>query len=214
VSSWGAPGFALADHDWENVMRRVLISVLSMVTGGLSIATPAVAEPSGGNIMTPNGGLMIWTLVIFVILMLVLSRFAFKPITAAVAAREKALEDAIEQAKRDRAEAAEQLAEHRQLLERAHGEAQRVIADARSTGDGLRQQLLEQGRAQQQDLLERARKEIQSERDRALIELRRTTVDLAILGAGKVIEKNLDDKANRKLVDEFLAGLDSKAVTR
>jgi F-type H+-transporting ATPase subunit b len=63
-------------------------------------------------------------------------------------------------------------------------------------------------------LLERARKEIQSERDRALIELRRTTVDLAILGAGKVIEKNLDDKANRKLVDEFLAGLDSKAVTR
>jgi F-type H+-transporting ATPase subunit b len=196
-------------------MRRAALLGLSLVASVPVVATPALAQEAGGgsgNLLTPNGGLMVWTLVIFLILMAVLSKFAFKPITAAVAAREKALEDALEQAKRDRAEAAEQLAEHRQLLEKAHGEAQQVIANARSTGDGLRQQMLEQTHAQQKDLLDRARKEIQEERDRALVELRNTTVDLAILGAAKVIEKNLDDQANRKLVDDFLAGLEPSGV--
>ncbi len=197
-------------------MRRVSVWGLSAVIGGLLVATPVMAQEgsSGGNILSPNGGLMIWTLVIFLILMVVLSKYAFKPITAAVAAREKALEDALEQAKRDRAEAAAQLVEHRQLLEKAHTDAARIIAEGRSAGDGIRQQLLEQTHAQQKDLLERARREIQDERDRSLVELRAATVDLAILGAGKVIEKNLDDSTNRKLVDEFLAGLEAKPAVR
>ena len=197
-------------------MRPVTICGLSTITGQLLLASPVMAQEGapGGNILSPNGGLMIWTLVIFLVLMVVLSKYAFKPITAAVAAREKALEDALEQANRDRAEAAAQLTEHRQLLEKAHTDAARIIAEGRSAGDGIRQQLLEQTHAQQKDLLERARKEIQSERERALVELRAATVDLAILGAGKVIERNLDDSTNRKIVDEFLAGLDSNSPSR
>jgi F-type H+-transporting ATPase subunit b len=191
-------------------MRRILSIGPYVVMAVAARAAPLHAQGesgSGGNILSPNGGLMIWTLVIFVILLFVLSKYAFRPITAAVAAREKALEDALEGAKRDRAEAATHLAEQRQLLERAHADAQRLIVEARSTGDSVRQQLLAQTHAQQQDLLERARKEIDDERARAITELRREAVDLAILGAGKVIEKNLDDATNRKLVDEFLSGL-------
>ena len=199
-------------------MRRVAINGLFAITGGLLVAAPLMAQEggaaSGGNILSPNGGLVIWTLVIFLILMGVLSKFAFKPITAAVAAREKALEDALEQARRDRDEAAVQLVEHRRLLEQAHTDAQRIISEGRSAGDSIRQQLIEQTHAQQKALLERARKEIQEERVQALVELRAVTVDLAILGAGKVIEQNLDDRANRKLVDEFLAGLESNGVTQ
>jgi F-type H+-transporting ATPase subunit b len=190
-------------------MRRI-VSNGSWVLAALAVvAAPVQAqgEAGSGNILSPNGGLMVWTLVIFVILLFVLSKYAFRPITAAVAAREKALEDALEQAKRDRAEAAAHLAEQRQLLDRAHADAQRLIVEARSTGDSVRQQLLAQTHTQQQDLLERARKEIDDERARAIADLRREAVDLAILGAGKVIEKNLDDATNRKLVDEFLAGL-------
>jgi F-type H+-transporting ATPase subunit b len=197
-------------------MRRILFF------GPWVLAAPVVATPvwaqgeggGGGNILTPNGGLMIWTLVIFLVLLVVLSKYAFRPITAAVAAREKSLEDALEQAKADRAEAAAHLAEQRQLLERAHGDAQRLIAEARTTGDTVRQQLLTQTHAQQAELLERARKEIDDERMRAIADLRREAVDLAILGAGKVIEKNLDDATNRKLVDEFLAGLKPLAARR
>jgi F-type H+-transporting ATPase subunit b len=193
----------------EIYMRRILFTGSGMLAALAAVAAPVHAQGEAGsrNILSPNGGLMIWTLVIFVILLFVLSKYAFRPITAAVAAREKALEDALEQAKRDRAEAATHLAEQRQLLERAHADAQRLIVEARSTGDSVRQQLLAQTHTQQQDLLERARKEIDDERVRAIADLRREAVDLAILGAGKVIEKNLDDATNRKLVDEFLAGL-------
>jgi F-type H+-transporting ATPase subunit b len=63
-------------------------------------------------------------------------------------------------------------------------------------------------------MLERARKEIDDERRRAIADLRREAVDLAIMGAGKVIEKNLDDQTNRKLVEEFLAGLTPPAARR
>jgi F-type H+-transporting ATPase subunit b len=202
---------------WSNIRIRRALAISSGVVAALpSLASPLRAQEagSGGNILTPNGGLMVWTLFIFGILFLVLSKYAFKPITAAVAAREKALEDALVQAKQDRAEAAAHLAEQRQLLERAHGDAQRLIAEARTTGETVRQQLLTQTHAQQAELLERARKEIDDERMRAIADLRREAVDLAILGAGKVIEKNLDDATNRKLVDEFLAGLKPVAARR
>ena len=202
---------------WSNIRIRRALAISAGVVAALpSLASPLRAQEvgSGGNILTPNGGLMVWTLVIFAILFFVLSKYAFKPITAAVAAREKALEDALVQAKEDRAEAAAHLAEQRQLLERAHGDAQRLIAEARTTGDTVRQQLLAQTHAQQAELLERARKEIDDERMRAIADLRREAVDLAILGAGKVIEKNLDDATNRKLVDEFLAGLKPVAARR
>jgi F-type H+-transporting ATPase subunit b len=197
-------------------MRRVGAWVWWIGASLAVVAHPLVAQegrPGGKrNLLSPNGGLMVWTLVIFGILMYVLSKFAFGPITAAVAAREKALEDALDEAKQDRAAAATQLSEQRQLLERAHADAARVLAEARTAADAVRQHLLEQTHAQQQDLLERARKEIDDERDRAIAELRRQAVDLAILGAGKVIERNLDDATNRKLVDGYLAGLAPSAA--
>jgi F-type H+-transporting ATPase subunit b len=188
--------------------------VTALALGAGRLAAQEGASPSNTNILSPNGGLMVWTLFIFLILLAVLTRYAFRPITAAVAAREKALEDALAQAGRDREEARVQLAEQRLLLERAHGEALRLIAEARSAADNVRRQLLEQTHAQQQEMLERARKEIDDERRRAIADLRREAVDLAIMGAGKVIEKNLDDQTNRKLVEEFLAGLTPPAARR
>ena len=172
-----------------------------------ALVAQETAAPPSSNILTLNGGLMVWTLAIFGVLLYVLSRFAFKPITAAVAAREKALEAAIEQAKKDRMDAAALLAQQQQLLGQAQGDAQRLIGEARGAGDKLRHQMLEQARTQQQQMLERARQEINEERKRAISDLRREAVDLAILGAGKVIEKNLDDGTNRKLVETYLSAL-------
>ena len=133
------------------------------------------------------------------------SRYAFKPITAAVEAREKALEDAIAAAKADREEAAKILAEHRRQIDAARGDAQKLIAEGRAIGDKLRAEMVEETRAQQQEMLERARREIEGEKVRAIAELRREAVDLAIAGASKVIEKNLDDESNRRIVESFLA---------
>lgn|SRR5665647_592859 len=168
-------------------------------------AAKAGEEAAKGGLLSPQGGLMFWTLLIFLVLFFVLSRYAFKPITAAVEAREKALEAAIAGAKADREAAAALLTEHRAQLEAGRNEAQKLIVEGRAIGDKVRADMIEETRTQQQDMLERARREIDAEKVRAIAELRREAVDLAIAGASKVIEKNLDDDSNRKIVENFLS---------
>jgi F-type H+-transporting ATPase subunit b len=172
-------------------------------------ATTTVPEdsPPSGDLLSLNGGLMFWTLVVFLILFAILGKLVFPKITAAVEAREKALEEAIEAAKRDREEAALALAEQQRQIEAARVEAQKIIVEGRQTGDKLRAQMIEETHQQQQQMLERARREIEQEKERAIAELRREAIELAIAGASKVIEKNLDDQANRKIVESFLSSI-------
>jgi F-type H+-transporting ATPase subunit b len=180
----------------------------------LVASAPALGAQEGEpvNLLSPSGGLMFWTLLIFVVLFFILSRFAFKPITAAVDARERALEEAIESARRDREAAAEVLAEQKRHLDAARMEAQQFIADGRATAEKLRQDLLSETRAQQQEMLERARHEIDAEKVKAVAELRREAVDLAIAAAGKVVSKNLDQATNREIVERFLASIEPGSV--
>ena len=172
------------------------------------------AESGTRTFMKPDTGLMVWTLIIFVVLMFVLSRYAFGPITAAVEAREKALEDAIEGAKRDREAAAKLLQEHQAAIDAARGEAQKIIAEGRAVGEKMRTDMLETTRKEQQDMLERARREIESEKDKAIMQLRREAVDLALAGASKVIEQNLESQKNRQLVESYLASIGPLKVSQ
>ena len=184
-------------------------SLLAAVSASVLAAAPLLAQEQEVhepvNLLSPNTGLMFWTLIIFVVLMFVLTRFAFKPLTAAVEARERRLEAAIKQADEDRKKAAELLEQQTKALDASRVEAQRVLAEARVTGDKLRNEMLEQTKNQQHDLLERARAEIDEERKRAIADLRREAVELALAGASRVIERNLDDQTNRRLVESFLA---------
>jgi len=193
-------------------------SLLTAVAASIATAAPLVAQEAerheSVNLLSPNTGLMFWTLLIFIVLFFILQRFAFKPLTAAVEARERALEEAIQGAQRDREEAARHLQDQIKALEAARAEAQRVIADGRTTGEKLRAEMLEQTKQQQHELLERARVEIDNERLRAIADLRREAVDLALAGASRVIERNLDDQTNRKLVESFLSTVPSTAARR
>ena len=172
------------------------------------------AEAAKGGLLTPSGGLMVWTLLIFLVLLFVLSRAAFKPMLAAVEAREKSLEEAIAHAQADREAAAKLLAEHTSQLENARNEAQKLIVEGRSVGEKIRGEMIEETRSQQQEMLERARREIEGEKQRAIADLRREAVDLAIAGASRVIEKNLDDESNRRIVEKFLASVPITQETR
>lgn len=176
---------------------------------------PAPAETTEKvNLLSPSGGLMFWTLVIFLILFAILGKLVLPKITAAVEAREKALEDAIEGAKRDREEAARLLGEHRSQIEAARSEAQKLIVEGRQVGEKLRADMIEETHQQQQAMLDRARREIETEKQRAIEEMRREAIELAIAGAGKVIEKNLDDQANRKIVESFLSSIPVSGTKR
>lgn len=199
-------------------MRTVSTSALLVIAHPLLAlaqeGSTAAAENGGGSLVSLQLNLMFWTLIIFVLLAWLLAKFAFKPITAAVEAREKALEDAIEGAKKDRESAAQLLDEHRRQIEAARGEAQKLIAEGRAAAEKMRTDLLEQTRREQQDMLDRARSEIELEKDRAIAQLRREAVDLAIAGASKVVEQNLDSQRNRQLVESYLSSLGTVKVSQ
>ena len=164
--------------------------------------------------LDPKAGLMFWTLLIFVFLLVVLSKYAYKPLLAAVESREAALEKAIGDAKADRAEAAKLLAEQQKQLAETRADVQKVMADGRAATEALRAEMLEKVKAEGADMLDRTRREMQAEKEKAVAELRREAVDLAITGASKVIGRNLDSATDRSLVESYLAGLDAPTGSR
>jgi len=156
--------------------------------------------------------LMLWTLITFLAAFFALRKWAFPPMFKAVEAREKALEEAIEGAKRDREAAAALLAEQQRQLDAARGEAQKFMADARGASEKVKAEMLEQTRKEQGELLERARRDIEQEREKAIAQLRREAVELAILGASKAIEESLDSDKNRKIVESYLSSIGTGKV--
>jgi F-type H+-transporting ATPase subunit b len=191
---------------------RAPLSALALLA---VVATPALASSEAEaaakpGLLDPHLGLMTWTIIVFVLLMIGLKKFAFGPIVDAVAGREQAIRDAIAAAERDRAEAAKLIAEQKAAIEAARGEAQRYIAEGRATAEQMRNELLEQTRQQQAELMERSRKEIEAEKAKAIADLRREAVDLALAGAGKLIGQKLDAAADRQMVEQYLASLGGK----
>ena len=191
---------------------RAPLSALALLAAA---ATPALASSEAEaaakpGLLDPHLGLMTWTIIVFVLLMIGLKKFAFGPIVDAVAGREQAIRDAMAAAERDRAEAAKLIAEQKAAIEAARGEAQRYIAEGRATAEQMRNELLEQTRQQQAELMERSRKEIEAEKAKAIADLRREAVDLALAGAGKLIGQKLDATADRQMVEQYLASLGGK----
>jgi F-type H+-transporting ATPase subunit b len=193
-------------------MRTLSLSIAILLTNAASLlAQESGGEQGGGGLMSIRLNLMFWTLIIFGLLYWILRAKAFPAILGAVESREKALQDALDSAKRDREEAQRLLEDHRRQIEAARGEAQKLIADGRAVAEKMRSDLLEQTHQEQQTILERARREIDTERDRAIAQLRREAVNLAIAGASKVIEQNLDNTKNRQLVEGYLSSLPTLA---
>lgn len=185
---------------------RKFLSVCTMLAA--SAFPLAAQEETKVDLLAPNGGLMFWTLAIFFTLFGILAWKVYPAILGAVEAREKALADALAAAKKDRDDAAALLAEQQKALAATRDEAQQLIAEGRAAGDKVRANVIAQAQAEHDTMLQRARAEIAAERDRAVATLRREAVELAIRGAGKVLEKNLDDAANRKIVDDFLGSIE------
>ncbi|HJP55614.1 MAG TPA: F0F1 ATP synthase subunit B [Gemmatimonadales bacterium] len=186
--------------------KAMLLAAAASVLG----AAPALAEEGGAAAgpLVVNGGLMIWTLVIFGILLAVLRKFAWPVVLGAVRDREKALEEQIAAAERNRAESARILEEHKQLLAEARTSAHALISEAKGMAEKERTVALEKTRAEQEELLARARREIGVERDRAVQELRREAVDLSLAAAGRLIGQRLESDADRNLVMSYLDTLE------
>jgi F-type H+-transporting ATPase subunit b len=176
----------------------------------LSLALLAQEQHAARGPLSVEPGLMIWTVVVFVALLLVLRKFAWPALLSAVEAREKALEEMIAEAERNRAEAARLLEQHQKLIAEGRASAHALLAEARSAAEKERALAMEKTRQEQEELLERARRDIGAERDRAVAELRREAVDLSLAAASKLIGEELDSEKDRRIVQEYLASLESR----
>ena len=183
--------------------------MLNLARAVIQEHAPAAQEHGSGP-LTVEGGLMFWTIVVFLLLLAILKRFAWPAILGAVEAREQALERQLAEAARDRELAAAMLAEHQKLLAEAKTQAHAILVEARNVSDKERAHAIEKTRQEQEELLERARREIAEERDRAVAELRREAVDISLAAASRLIEKRLDGETDRKLVLEYLSTLESR----
>ena len=192
-------------------MRVLAVPVALFLTPLVAFAQEHGEEGGGSGLFSINAGLSVWTVVIFLSLLLVLWRFAWGPILSAVEAREKEIQGALEEA-RARHEAAEKLLqEHKQQLADARRQAQEILADGREAGDRLRKELEAKAREESEAILARARSEIGREKDAAVDALRRESVDLALAAASKLLHQKLDGAQDRRLVMDFVDGLSAKS---
>lgn len=166
-------------------------------------ATPAFAAE--GGLLDINSGLMVWTVGIFLLVLGILSWKAYPLILGAVEAREERIRELLASAERDRAEAQALLAQQQSEREATRTQVQEMVAEGRVAGERLRDEILADARREQQELIARTRRDLEREMERNLAELRVQAVDLALAAASKLIERNLDEADNRRLVSEYLA---------
>jgi len=177
------------------------------------MSNPVFAADSGGSfLVSPDVGLMIWTLVVFLISMYILSKVAFPRIAAALDKRQQAIEESIDTAERTRVEADKLLAEYRERLHEARGQADEIVARARKTAENNEAESVAEARRKREEMMAQTRRDIEQETRRAIQEIRSEVADLTVLATEKVTRKSLDGADQKRLVEEALAELDFAAL--
>src|SRR5512146_3033791 len=170
------------------------------------LAVPAPLLAAGG-LTDINPGLTLWTGITFLVLLVVLGKFAWGPIVKMLAERERTIRDAIESAKKARAEAERMLAEQKDSLVRAQREAAELAKRNAQEVEELRQELADRARKEADELVATARRQVAEEISKARAELKAQVVDLAIDAAARLVKANLGEQAQRALVEEYIAQL-------
>jgi F-type H+-transporting ATPase subunit b len=178
----------------------------------MSLAAITPAASSGSFLITPDVGLMIWTLLLFGISMYILAKLAFPRITEALDKRQRAIEESIDHAERIRREADELLAQYRERLKDARGQADEILDRARKSAEVHERETLEEAQARREKLLEQTRRDIEIETRRAIAEIRAEVADLTVMATEKVTRKTLTAEDQRRLVEEALSELDFSAL--
>jgi len=172
----------------------------------------AAEEESSNFLVSPNVGLMIWTLLAFFVAMFILRKYAWPAITEALDKRQRSIEESIDVAERTRTEAGELLQEYRERLREARHQADEIVARARKAGEVHEREALEKAKIQREELLEQTRRDIDAETRRAIQEIRNEVADLTVMATEKVTRKSLDEKDQQRLVEEALKELDFSAL--
>jgi F-type H+-transporting ATPase subunit b len=158
-----------------------------------------------------NPGLIIWTIITFIIVVLILRAAAWKPLLTALTAREEQIRSSLQHAEQAQQQAQRLLEENRQQLAAAEEQSQRIIREGRNLGERLKAEIMEKANASSRHMIEQAKEEIKREKEAALVQLRGEVADLAIAAAGKILDANLDTAKQRQLVDAAIKDLNKRS---
>lgn len=154
-----------------------------------------------------NPGLIVWTIITFLVVLAILRFTAWKPLLAALASREEKVRSSLERAEKAQQEAQRLLEENQRQLALAEEQSQRIIREGREMGEKLKGEIVEKANASSRHMIDQAKDEIAREKEKALVQLRTEVADLAIAAAGKLLDANLDTPKQRQLVDTAIREL-------
>jgi F-type H+-transporting ATPase subunit b len=169
-------------------------------------------EEGGSFLVSPELGLMIWTLLLFGATLVILNKLVFPRISEALDKRSKAIAESIEHAERTKREADELLEEYRARLREAREQAEDITVRARKAADSLADQAKADATKQREELLAATRRDIEAETRRALDEIRKEVADLTVIATEKVTRKSLTPDDHRRLIEEALREVDFSAL--
>ena len=180
--------------------------------GNILLLAATEEEGGGSFLVSPNVGLMIWTLLAFGATLYLLNKLAFPRIAEALDRRRQAIEDSIAHAERSRVEADKLLEEYRARLREAREQADDIVVRARKAGEAVEDQAKADATKQREQLMAAARRDIEQETRRALEEIRREVADLTVTATEKVTRKSLTPEDHRRLIDDALDEVDFSAL--
>ncbi|MDG1755238.1 MAG: F0F1 ATP synthase subunit B [Rhodothermales bacterium] len=184
-----------------------LNSLAASFGGGWLKPYPYTMIVLAANLLAPDAGLIVWITITFAVLLFLLKKFAWGPITSALATREDTIRESMEQAERALAEAKQLQSDNTKARREAEAQAQSIIREARDESERLRTEEVDKTRDQIHQLQETAKAEIEREKENALNSLRQEVADLAIQAAEAILRENLDADRQKKIVEDFLGDL-------
>jgi F-type H+-transporting ATPase subunit b len=159
-------------------------------------------------------GLMIWTIVCFLITLYVLKRYAFGPIQKLIDERRQRIRESLDEADHARSEARKLLEEHRKLIGQAKSEAEEILAETRKVAEANERRMREETEADRQRRIEETRRQVEAETRRALEQLRAEVADLSLIAAEKVTRQSFADEDHRRLIEEAVGELDLSVLEK
>ncbi|MEI6651807.1 MAG: F0F1 ATP synthase subunit B [Chlorobiaceae bacterium] len=163
-----------------------------------------------GSLLSPEPGLIFWTAITFILVMLILKKIAWGPIITALQDREKGIQSSIDRAHQARDESEAILRKNRELLSKADAESDRILREGKDYAEKLRADITEKAQSEAKKMIASAKDEIEQEKRRALDVLRNEVADLAVKGAEKIIKTALDADMQKKIVNSMIQDFSTK----
>jgi F-type H+-transporting ATPase subunit b len=162
------------------------------------------SEGGGGSLIDINPGLIFWTAVTFILLLLILKKVAWKPILTALDQREAAIKESLEKAEKAKDEAQRILYENQASLSKAEEESKKIVEQGRIYAEKLKEQMLRDSKEQAQKILSEATAEIDRKKEAAFGELKSQIADLVIQTTEKVLGETVDKNIHKKITDRYI----------